>query len=493
MPKDVYEEYKAACTAAIKARGGVGHDYEWKPVEPGTPHAYKHGDVEMVELHVDDFEDTEGRFWKERTVSVRFEDPTLPRQPSQRVVERDIGRNPLTTCKFGHSGNVGSCKCHLPIYRLGHDEAIFKAFALPKGVWVIDDVQTLRKKSSGPGEMVSAVQDEHRGFGLPMTAAELVQVNAYRGRNKRAPLQESPGIQFVLYGKNRDGYWDYEQFEHQAVAVLDAIEALHPNHQVVLEVDWSQGHAKKSEGGLYVSDMNLKWGTTRETYTPMRESLITEGCLKSGELDGTDTARINVGRLQRFVFARGDAVNPADAADADVLAGKHIGLPKGIRQVLWERGLWDPNGEPKLSKADAAKRLRLCEDFATEQTELQRVFTNRGHILLLSPKAHPELAGKGIEYSWGKAKRDFRQHNDCVAKNLHENVQKSFESLPLGRVRKFARKTREYMRAYAKSHMLFGATEADKLEGYDAVKKFVKGSKTHRCTLDQDYAFVGTA
>ena len=148
----------------------------------------------MIELHFDDFEDTEGRFWTERTVSVRFEDPSLPRQRSQRVVGRDIGRNPLSTCKFGHSGDVGNCKCHLPIYRLGHDEAIFKAFALPKGVWVIDDVQTLRKKSSGPGEMVSAVQDEHRGFGLPMTAAELVQVNAYRGRNKRAPLQESPGI-----------------------------------------------------------------------------------------------------------------------------------------------------------------------------------------------------------------------------------------------------------------------------------------------------------
>ena len=43
--------------------------------------------------------------------------------------------------------------------------------------------------------------------------------------------------------------------------------------------------------------------------------------------------------------------------------------------MLWERGLWDPNGEPKLSKADAAIRLRLCEDFATEQTELQSVFT----------------------------------------------------------------------------------------------------------------------
>ena len=42
------------------------------------------------------------------------------------------------------------------------------------------------------------------------------------------------------------------------------------------------------------------------------------------------------------------------------------------------------------------------------------------------------------------------------------------------------------MRAYAKSHMLFGATQADKLEGYHAVQKILKASKTHRCTLDQD-------
>ena len=71
------------------------------------------------------------------------------------------------------------------------------------------------------------------------------------------------------------GYWDYEQFEHQAVAVLDTIEALHKNHQVVLEVDWSQGHAKKSEGGLYVSDMNSKWGTTRERRCATRSLHVT--------------------------------------------------------------------------------------------------------------------------------------------------------------------------------------------------------------------------
>ena len=34
-------------------------------------------------------------------------------------------------------------------------------------------------------------------------------------------------------------------FADQVVALLDCIEVLYPDHQIVLEVDWSQGHAKK--------------------------------------------------------------------------------------------------------------------------------------------------------------------------------------------------------------------------------------------------------
>ena len=49
------------------------------------------------------------------------------------------------------------------------------------------------------------------------------------------------------------------------------------------------------------------------------------------------------------------------------------------------------------------------------------------------------------------------------------------------------------MRAYAKSYMLFWATKADKPEVNHAVLKFVKPSKTHGCTLHQEYTFVNTA
>ena len=57
--------------------------------------------------------------------------------------------------------------------------------------------------------------------------------------------------------------------------------------------------------------------------------------------------------------------------------------------------------------------------------------------------------------------------------------------------RRFTRKTREYMRAYAREAGLFGwVGEGERLVGHAAIEKFVKTAKTHRCTLDQDWAFV---
>ena len=52
-------------------------------------------------------------------------------------------------------------------------------------------------------------------------------------------------------------------------------------------------------------------------------------------------------------------------------------------------------------------------------------------------------------------------------------------------MRKFARKTREYMRAYARVHGLFGMTsEAEKLAGHAAVDKFVGKARSHRNIYD---------
>ena len=61
-------------------------------------------------------------------------------------------------------------------------------------------------------------------------------------------------------------------------------------------------------------------------------------------------------------------------------------------------------------------------DFASEKGALATLVESRGHILILSPKCHPELAGCGIEYAWEKSKRWFRANNNQMAKDLHRNI-----------------------------------------------------------------------
>ena len=66
------------------------------------------------------------------------------------------------------------------MYHTGQDESICKAFAREGNEWVIRGVRGLRKKTEGPGEMVSAFYDERLGFGIPLSAADLVTVNELR-------------------------------------------------------------------------------------------------------------------------------------------------------------------------------------------------------------------------------------------------------------------------------------------------------------------------
>ena len=75
----------------------------------------------------------------------------------------------------------------------------------------------------------------------------------------------------LVYGKNKEGYWDYEMFEQQTVDFMDTFEALHPDWQLEWEIDWSSGHAKYRAGALNVNSMGVKYGGKQRT---PRESKI---------------------------------------------------------------------------------------------------------------------------------------------------------------------------------------------------------------------------
>ena len=136
--------------------------------------------------------------------------------------------------------------------------------------------------------------------------------------------------------------------------------------------------------GLYVSDVNLHPGGDQEKKGVMRETRITAECLKSGELDGTEKALLKVGDVQHFAFRKEDKVNPHDAEKCKLVEEKkHVGELKGLRQILWERGLWQPPEKLTLDKGRA--RLKLCGEFANEPTALQHLLEERGHLLVMTP------------------------------------------------------------------------------------------------------------
>ena len=90
----------------------------------------------------------------------------------------------------------------------------------------------MRKKSSGVGEMVSAFTDEVRGLGIPLTDEELAKVNAWRLNRSdggdKSPLKKSPGIEYLKYGKGKEGYWRYDDIEKQNIMLIDTTQLKNP-------------------------------------------------------------------------------------------------------------------------------------------------------------------------------------------------------------------------------------------------------------------------
>ena len=121
-------------------------------------------------------------------------------------------------CKYGHD----VCKCDKPVWLEGQDESCYKCHSTSKMRWILNDQQPLLKKGDGVDLMWSATVSEERGFGFPLTQAEVDYVNThidFQGDEKlvfndKTPFG-SPGLISFKYGANREGYWDHTNFMEQ--------------------------------------------------------------------------------------------------------------------------------------------------------------------------------------------------------------------------------------------------------------------------------------
>jgi hypothetical protein len=187
------------------------------------------------------------------------------------------------------------------------------------------------------------------------------------------------------------------------------------------------------------------------------------------------------------------------------------GRAKGLLQVLWERGWIDVSQLDRYSMEPATDEngqvlegaeewslkclMASCLDFAEELTALQHVGSQLGVSVIITPKFHAELAGEGVEYSWGITKGLYRR-KPLLSKKGKESFRKlvcevtSRDVLKTLTIRKLSRRARAYICAY---YSLYES----KNRGIDTTKltlplieRVVKAFKTHRAALDFDAGFV---
>ncbi|KAI2512942.1 hypothetical protein MHU86_1488 [Fragilaria crotonensis] len=187
------------------------------------------------------------------------------------------------------------------------------------------------------------------------------------------------------------------------------------------------------------------------------------------------------------------------------------GKAKGLLQVLWERGLIDganvkqyslTGRKDDLGTVDDSTSLRqimgMCHDFMNEEGMLQHIAKTLGVKVLLTPKCHAELAGEGVEYVWACSKGAYRNLS-LQAKKGKDNFKASIryclseEVITKVRIRRFARRARQYLMAYhaIDACQVDDETQHDcKTHGPVALTKLIGQFKTHRCAFDFDFKYI---
>lgn len=232
--------------------------------------------------------------------------------------------------------------------------------------------------------------------------------------------------------------------------------------QFLFLFDWSMGHQAFASDALNAKNMNVSYGGKQPH---LKETTVPAQAL------GPHAPSLQPGDVQKMTFQPNDPppFYKPNATD-------YVGKPKGLKVVLKERGLWTD----KMRKNDMVAALEKCDDFIEQKSVLHEVVHDRGHILDMSPKFACEMAGVGVEYSWGRSKLHFRKHCTQKGSDLRERVKAatSEDVVPLFLVRKYARITRDYMRLYRSG---MAGPELEKIR---------KKAHTHRSALDTHRALL---
>jgi hypothetical protein len=300
---------------------------------------------------------------------------------------------------------------------VSHDESTTQANDGKKKSWVHENEHALKKKGLGRGIHQSDVICSTVGW---VKAAS----------------------QSLEYGKNYEGYWNGELFVKQVSKetvkihisnyiltsqlhekIIPAFEAAHgPRYQALFMVDNSQGHSAYSKDALLSSCMNLHPGGKQAR---MRDGWFTQNGQKV---------------VQLMIF-------PVDHHEFP-------DQPKGMKQVLQERGLWINGLKMKCRDKCLVESVNCCSkrllevqpDFQEQRSLVQEVIEAAGHLGIFLPKFHCEL--NFIEYFWGAIKKFLCDQCDYTFTMLQENLPKALGSVSVETIRRWEHRMWHWLEAY---------------------------------------------
>ena len=213
---------------------------------------------------------------------------------------------------------------------LFHDESTFQSNEDQSLQWGLKGSKTMKPKSRGAGIMLLDFIDEYSGF-LDLTDEE------YERAKTMNPSAKKYSQAFLEYGENREGYWTRDKFMEQMKLAVDMAELKYPSadgwrHAWVF--DHSSCHAAMADDALDANKMNVNPGGKQRK---MRDTVWD-------------------GRVQKMNF--------------------EIGVPKGMRRVLQERGV-DTSG---MGGDQMRKTLAEMDDVKNEKSLIECYLTEKGHI-----------------------------------------------------------------------------------------------------------------
>ena len=274
-------------------------------------------------------------------------------------------------------------------------------------------------------------------------------------------------LQTFEFGKGSKGYWTAEHVVNQVGEIIDVLQFKFPGKKFVFLFDWSSNHDKKAEDAVQLHKMGVKWGGKQAA---MRSTTVLEDFNPPPAHSGLPTLGISEGRerVHHLVFQEGD---PPPFYERD--AEEYVGHAKGLKQVLYERGLWQRG----MVKVDHDRHWRSmhhclgrCLDFQQRvKSILEERVLELDHAVDFLPKFHCEL--NPIERSWSRSKYYVSKFCDETFSSMKRLIDESFreENMPLELIQKYFDHADRYAKKYREGCSI--------LQAQMSIKK-----KSHRAT-----------